>query len=413
MSIAKSKIAWIVAALVLGGAAATYLLMSYHETVETTEVDRREVIELYVATGKLDARHTSDIGPEVGGIVDTLAVSAGDRVARGDVLAELRPRDAKIAIDKATAQVRTLENEFRQVKSGPTAAEVDAAAARVDGAESRLQQAERELERAERLNAQGLMTDAEFEQKRTAVEQADSQLASARAELERLRELPRPEKVGVARARLQQARIERTQAENNLEKTTLRAPFDGLILAVEADPGERAGPGQTVVRVADMDTTEVYAEIDEDYFGRLETGQSATLIFPSMPEQTFSATLRQIGPEIDSDRGIIGVHLDPESLPEKAFPGLTVDVNIEVARLQDATAVPQEAVVQDNGRAYVLQIDEGKAVRVPVTIRARGEAWTAIGPADGATLEPGTRLVRQAAKIEPGADVAIAGSGPQ
>jgi HlyD family secretion protein len=409
MSIAKSKLVWIVAALVLAGAGVAYVLLSSTETVETVTIDQREIVELYVATGKLEARHTSDIGPEVGGIVDTLAVTAGDRVQRGDILAELRPRDAKIAIDKATARVETLKNELRQARSGPTGAELDAARARVGGAESQLQQARREVDRAERLHKQGLITDAELDQKRTAVEQADSSLASARAELERLRELPRPESVRVARSRLDQARLDLEEARNNLDKTTLRAPFAGLILDVEADPGERAGPGQTVVRMADMDTTEVYAEIDEDYFGRLQNGQSATLIFPSMPDETFTATLRQIGPEIDSERGIIGVHLDTKDLPEKAFPGLTVDVNIEVARLPNASAVPQEAVLEDGEQSYVLTIEDGTATRTPVRVEARGESWTAIRTDDGA-LSADTPIIRQAAKVAAGASVESEGS---
>lgn len=402
----KIVIGVIVAGLVAAGVFG-YVATSSGSSVETVTVDKREVIELYVATGKLDARLTSDISPEVGGVVDTLEVAAGDDVERGQVLAELRPQDAKIAIDKAQARVRTLENEYRQAKSGPTDSELNASRARLDGARSQLAQAKRELQRAEKLNRQGLTTDAELDQAQTAFEQAQSRVDSARAELERLQELPRPEAVRVARSRLEQAKLDLQEATSNLDKTTLRAPFDGLILAVEADPGERVGPGQTVVRVADMSSTEVYAEIDEDYFGRLEKGQSATLIFPSMPEDTFEANIRQIGPEIDSDRGIIGVHLDPENLPEKAFPGLTVDVNIEIARLENATAVPQEAVVQDRDGAYLLAIRDGTARRLPVEIQARGEDWTAVRAMSEQSLEPGIELVRQAAKIEPGAQVDV------
>jgi HlyD family secretion protein len=402
----KSKMTWIGLSVVLfAGAAAAYILLSGATPVETVAVDRREVVELYVASGQLRARHTSDIGPEVGGVVDTLPVDAGERVERGDVLAELRPSDAKIAIDKAKAQVRTLEDELRQVKSGPTESEIAAAKARVDGARSSLAQAEREFRRGKRLHEQGLITDAELEQKRTAVEQAESQLASARAELERLRELPRPERVSVARSRLRQARLELEEAQTNLDKTTLRAPFDGLVLDVEADPGERVNAGETIVRVADMDTTEVFAEIDEDYFGRLEQGQKATLVFPSMPEETFAATVAQIGPEIDSNRGTIGVHLDPDTLPAKAFPGLTVDVNIEVARLADTTAVPHEAVIEQDQQPYVLGITDGRATRIPVTVKARGESWTAIAPDEADMLSPGTQIIRRPAKIEPGTQV--------
>jgi HlyD family secretion protein len=409
MSNLKSRKLWIGVALLIFAGAAAALLLPSGDTVDTVGVESREVVELYVATGELRARQTSDIAPEIGGVVDTLHVDAGDRVERGDVLAELRPRDAKLAIDKAEAQVRTLEDELRQAQTGPTPAEVEAAQATVSREASSLAQAERELARAENLHDKGLVTTAQLDEARTAVEQAKAQLASARAELDRLRELPRKESVQVARSRLEQARLELQEATTNLNKTTLLAPYDALVLQAHADPGERVGPGEAVVQVANMSSLEIYAEIDEDYFGRIAKGQDATLIFPSMPERTFEATVRQLGPEIDTNRGTVGIHLDPAGLPETVFPGLTVDVNIEVTRLPQATAVPDEAVVQDKDGSYVLAVQGGKATRIPVEVLARGEEWTAIEGREADSISAGTTLVRQAAKIEPGDDVQPAG----
>jgi multidrug efflux pump subunit AcrA (membrane-fusion protein) len=119
-----------------------------------------------------------------------------------------------------------------------------------------------------------------------------------------------------------------------------------------------------------------------------------------MPETTYPATVRQIGPEISTDRGVVGVHLDPKSLPDNAFPGLTVDVNIEVARLENALAVPAESVIRDGSTTYVMAVEAGRAVRREVDLRARGETWMAI---DG--LEAGIPIVRRAAKIEAGAEL--------
>jgi multidrug efflux pump subunit AcrA (membrane-fusion protein) len=104
---------------------------------------------------------------------------------------------------------------------------------------------------------------------------------------------------------------------------------------------------------------------------------------------------------------VVGVHLVPEALPENAFPGLTVDTNIEVARLEQALAVPTDAVARDPTGSYVVVVEDGKAVRQAVAIRARGDRWIAL---EG--IDAGTRVVRNAAEITIGQAVAAAGGTP-
>ncbi|GEM_PF-763291 len=375
--------------------------LSSAETVETARVQQREVVELYVATGRIEARRTSEVGVRIGGTVERVLVDEGDEVERGDPLVEIRPRDAELAVDQMKARVETLRNELQEIKRGPTQAEIDAARAEVDQFEARRAQTDRDLKRTKALHDQQVMTAQRLEEARTAAAQAEAQLAQAKARLQRLRERPLPEQVGAARYRLKQAEVDLEKARDDVAETTVRAPFAGLVLSVSADDGEQLSPNQAVARLADMSSAEIYAEVDEDYFGRIQKGQPATLIFPSMPAETYEATVRQVGPEISTDRGVVGIHLDPSSLPDNAFPGLTVDVNIEVERFDKALAVPADAVVRDPSGTFVLIIEEGRATRKPVDIRARGEVWMAV---DG--VDEGRRIVRNAARVEAGDAVA-------
>jgi multidrug resistance efflux pump len=370
------------------------------------EVKNREVVEVYVATGRIEAPRTSDLGVDVAGTVERIAVEEGAEVAQGDAVVELRPRNAELAVEQAEARVQTLRSELAEIRRGATDADIRAAQSEVDQFASTLEQAKRELERTEKLYEREAATEQELEQARTSVEQAQAQLDNAEARLERLREKPLPEQVQAARSRLEQAKVDLERARNDVAETVVRAPFDGLVLEINADDGERVTPNQTVARMADMSSAEVYAEVDEDYFGRLEPGQPVTLIFPSMPEETFPAEIERVGPEISTDRGVVGVHIAPENLPENAFPGLTVDANIEVARLDKALAAPTEAVVRDPKGTYVLTIEDGTATRTPVDIRARGDRWMAL---EG--IEAGTRIIRNAARVEIGESVAPAAGG--
>jgi len=381
-----------------------YWLTASPTEVETARVQQREVVEVYVATGRIEAPRTSDLGVEVAGTVQQILVEEKEEVEQGTPLLKLRTRNAELAVQRAEARVATLRSELREIERGPTEAEIRTAQSEIDQFAAQLALAERHLQDTQRLFKEDIVSEWELEQARTSVEEARARHETAKARLARLRERPLPEQVQAARSRLQQARIDLERARNDLAETTLRAPFGGLVLAIETDEGERVTPEQALIRIADMMNVEVYAEVDEDYFGRLAPGQPAVLIFPSMPEETFSATVRRVGPEIAPDRGVIGVHLAPDSLPENAFPGLTVDANIEVARLERALAVPTDAVARDPKGTYVLLVEEGTAVRRSVDVRARGDTWIALED-----IEAGTRVVRNAAEITIGQAVAQAG----
>ncbi|MEF8816618.1 MAG: efflux RND transporter periplasmic adaptor subunit [Salinibacter sp.] len=401
----NNRLYWLLGILTVAAVGtAVYGLVSSPTEVETIRVQQREVVEVYVATGRIEAPRTSDLGVEIAGTVQRVAVEEGAEVKQGDRLVVLRPRNAKLVVEKAKARVETRRNELREVKRGPTDADLRAAESEVEQFAAQLTQAERELKRTKALFEEGGVTEQALEQARTATKEARARFKNAEARLDRLRERPLPEELRAARARLKQASVDLERARNDLAETIIRAPFDGLVLAIETKEGERVTPNETVARMADMTSAEIYAEVDEDYFGRLAPGQPATLIFPSMPEKTFTATVHRVGPEIATDRGVVGVHLAPDSLPKNTFPGLTVDANIEVARLDQALAAPIDAVVRDPMGTYVLTVEDGTTVRQAVDVRARGEPWTAL---EG--IEAGTQVVRHAARLDIGQAVALAG----
>lgn len=147
---------------------------------------------------------------------------------------------------------------------------------------------------------------------------------------------------------------------------------------VEADPGENVAPGQTLLTLAKTEGMEIFAEVDEDYFLRIAPGQGATLVFPSLPEERFQAKVIRVGPDVDSERGVVGIYLKPDSVPAHIVPGLTVDIAIELKRLSEARAVPRSAVVFEDSKAYVYVVEDGRAERREIKVVAEGEEDLAI-----------------------------------
>jgi multidrug resistance efflux pump len=396
----KRKIAlWsAVVIAIVGAAAGAYALFFTPASVETVRAQTRDIVEFVVASGRLRAQTLSDLGTDVSGVVDTVAVRSGDRVEEGEVLVTLRPVDVQSRIDRERAALQTQREELDRLRAGPTRAELSSARADVSRAEAALGQAKSDFQRAKALLDSGVETPANVDAARTRYEQAKADLERAESQLELLEQGATREELRVARARVRQAEVALNATKSDLEKYTIVAPFAGLVTNVNANPGESVSLGGPLVTLAKMSDVEIYVEVDEDYLDRLRPGQPARVYFRSHPGRQFTAKLRQVGPEVDTERGIVGLHLVPDDLPSDAFPGLTADVNVEIAEHVDATAVPVTAIVQQRGaEPYVLAVRDSTAEKQEVEVVGEGDTWAAV---DG--IDHGTPVVLEAAKIDPG-----------
>lgn len=312
----------------------------------------REVIEVVVASGRLRAVRQSQVGAEAAGIVEQLDVREGDRVTRGQRLGSLRPGEvpARLAqsIASREAASRTLEAE-----------------------EAASKRAARELARLRELVARNLVSTAELER-------AESDVAVQQARTE------------AARARLGEAAAEIERVRPEFGRREVRAPFDGVVVQRLVEPGTSVGSSTVWFVVAEMGVTELYVETDENNVGKLVAGQPAIAVAPAYPDRPFAAKLTQIGPNVDTDRGVVGLRLVAAALPDFALPNMTVDVNIEVRRTASGSALPTSAVGTGPGGPFVLlRGDDGRLVAVPVKLVGRNPEWAAV-----AGLPAGARVLR-------------------
>ncbi|MBA2663057.1 MAG: efflux RND transporter periplasmic adaptor subunit [Bradymonadaceae bacterium] len=347
--------------------------------VEVVRAQEREVVELLVATGRLEVQPVSDLAMDVSGIVESVHVRQGDRVEAGQALVELRQDEAGQRAQAARLAARTARRELGRARAG--APEEQIAGARAERERVRIARdlAQRELSRSEQLYSDGLMTAAQLEAARGQFAQSVAAERSAQASLDLLESLPRSEDVAVARARLQEAEAAAVLAQGDVERRVLSAPFSGLVLQRTVEPGEAVASGAPLIRLANMGEAEIRVETDENNLAQIRRGQRATAIVSARPEQRFDARVSQIGPEVDAERGVVEVRLTPRALPAEVFPDMTVDVNIELLRLDAALSLPRSAVAEDQQGAYVMIVTEGRAHRRGVQVLARGADWMAVG----------------------------------
>lgn len=335
------------------------------------------------------------------------------------------------------AQVKIAQERLLQAQRGGRQEERDRAQAALTQADIARSQAEADLKRSESLFANDAIGRAELERAQTRlkdsqttvrvsqenynlivapadehdIKAAKAQLAQAEAQFKEssnialqnlsiLRQSPRTELVRSARARVSEAITNVAVAKTDIRRRTICAPFGGIIVKRDAQPGASIQPGTTLIKIADMSSTEILVETDENNLGKLKLGQMARVVSPSAKELAWDAKLSRIGPAIDSQRGVAPLQLKPTWLPSFCKPDMTVDVSLEVGRLSNAITVPASAVLEGTDIASVFTIENNRIKRLEVKVLGRSPLLMALSG-----ITEGTPVVKQATSVADGQKV--------
>jgi len=178
----------------------------------------------------------------------------------------------------------------------------------------------------------------------SAVKSAQVQLQNAQNNLNSLL-TPRSEKQIQAAAQLEQARLSLEQAKQNLEKTILRAPFDGVITAINIQPGGAAG-SSSAIELADVRQLHVDVLVDETLIATVKPGQAVELTLDAVPGITLTGTVERIDPAGTVSQGVVNynvrVNLDPTAVPVRL--DMTANASILGERHENVLAVPATAI---------------------------------------------------------------------
>jgi RND family efflux transporter MFP subunit len=286
--------------------------------------------------GIIKARTESELSFRVGGRLDRRLVDAGAIVRKGQTLAYLDPTDLQLQVEQAEA-------EFASARAV-------------------LAQAEAEEKRATSLMRQGWTANTDFDRIKAAADQARS--ASVRSE----RAL--------------------SLARNALGYATLTADADGVISAIEAEPGQMLATGAGVVRLAHTDVEEAAVAVPENLVERARAAK-ARVEYWALPGVSTVATLRELAPNADPMTRTYAARF---SLPDPP-PGARLGMSVTLDLLEDAATVarvPLGAVFETAAGPSVWAVDRaaGAVAAAPVVVSARDAetAYVASGVPEGAEI---------------------------
>lgn len=336
--------------------------------VEGLRVTRGPLVHRVVVSGRVSSPSRVVIASQVAGVVETVAVEEGQRVAPGQVLLRLDGASQQAEVERARAGVLQARARLTQLLevSAPQRAQA------VRQAEVEREQAGKALERAQSLFEAGVMTRTQLDDARAAAELARSRLASAEAQASASTR-GGPEQ-RLAEAALAQAEAERTAAEARLAQTVLSAQGAAVVLRRDVEPGDSVQPGVALLALARVGDVQLTVEPDERSLAYLQPGQSALASADAFARERFPARVRTVAPSVDPERGTVEVKLDLPQPPDYLRPGMTVSVDIEVGRRDGALLLPTGAVRDAASDApWVLVLQDGRAARREVKLGLKGE----------------------------------------
>lgn len=351
--------------LVVGAGGGVVVLLQ-GKTVAGFPVERRDLLQTVVTTGRVTSLARVEVGSQILGSVAAVRVDSGDRVKPGQVLIQLRDEEARAALEQAQAVVRELEERLKQIGAvdGPVSQQ------RVGEAEAVLRQARVTHERVKELFDAGISSRADLDE---AVRARDVAAGTVERErLQRSNSRPQGSDVKLADARLGQARAAVAVARERLARTVITAPGDGVVISRKVEIGDVVQPGVPLLVLSRDGRTQITAQIDEKNLGLLRVGQIAVGSADAYPDRSFPARLATIVPAVDPLRGTVEARCDVAAPPPYLVPDMTVSLEIEVARHPKVLTIPSESIRDDSTTPWVLVARDGRAVRQDLTLGIRG-----------------------------------------
>lgn len=397
----RSKLWWIAggvaAAALVGYFAPSYL---FGPIVPVSAVTRQDIVQTVVASGQVQTPFRISVSSQITGSVTDVPAAEGQQVKVGDPLIQLSNDEAQAAVALAEGSAAQARAKLQQL----TGVAARSAAETLRQARATALNARKTYERAAKLRVQGFAVMPVLDQAQQALDVAESQVSAA--EVQAATNQPGGMDYLVAETQLAQAEASLQSAKVRQTYTAIRAPRDGLLIAVSVQKGDVVQPGKTLMSLSPAGETQLLVRIDEQNLSLLHVGEPATVSADAFPKQTFPAIVTYITPAIDPVRGSVDVKLTVANPPDYLRQDMTVSIEIEVARHAQAVVVANTTLHDlRSAKPWVTVVANGKVLRRDVTIGAIGDSTVEI--LTGLTV--GDRVVVGTATLTAGQRVRVSG----
>ena len=316
--------------------------------VRSHEIASGEIVAEVMGTGTVATHVKVTISANITGLLSEVLFDQGYEVKAGQVVARLDDRDL----------IRQVKVEEANVNASK--ATVDRLIADRNSAKSTFELTTKSYERAKSLLSKNAISQEEYDIRFDAFNVAKASVDRAEAAL-------------VEGQKLLIAAEETLEYQKaRLAYTVITAPFDGLIVRRDRDPGDVVVPGTSILYVVSLKEVWVSAWVDETTQARVKSDQPARVVFRSEPNVDYRGTVVRIARETDPETREFLVDVRPEKLPEQWSIGQRAEVYIETQRKSQATQIPSSFLVRRSDKTGLFIAAGGRAEWRPLTIGIRG-----------------------------------------
>lgn len=311
-----------------------------------------------------------DVVSRISGYVERIHFEMGDRVAGGQVIATIEPKEQRHRVEEEEAAVKVAEATLREK-------------------ESQLLHAEKQTERARLLRKKDFISSQELDE-------AENRANTAKAQKE------------LAQAQLAQREAALAQSRYQLGLTRVVAPFSGVVIRRQVDPGAHVSSSTPILTLAIPNPLKVIVNIPERDVSLIQLGMVTRLQIDAFPGRIFEGKVARLNSALDSSSRTLMAEVHVPNRDQLIKPGMFARVSLVLAEDKGSLLVPAEAVVEEEGKDFVYSVAEGKANRRAVTRGWAQNSFVAITKG----LEEGEQIVVAGQqRLKPGMKVRVLEEG--
>lgn len=380
----------------------------YHRKTEPPRVNfakakTETLISTLSTNGKVEPLEWAPVRAEIAGVVTSLKVQEGRRVARGAVLAQLSAPGAPAELSRAESGVAQAQAELANIARGGRPAELTDIENSLSKAKFERDAAQREYSTARRLEEKQAETHE-------AVEAARGKLRAAEIEIESL-ERKRAALIGatdrgVAQARLKEAQAALEFARRRIADAVIRSPLSGVVYNLPVRAGAYVNLGDLIANVGRLDKLRVRVYVDEPELGRVASGNPVTITWDARPGKQWNGVVERMPTQVQplGTRQVGEVLATIDNPDGELVPGTNVDANIRTGTVPNALTVPKESLRREitGVGVFVLRDDvvQWRTVKVGATSITRVQIVEGLSPGDAVAL-PAELSLKDGMRVKP------------
>ncbi|MET3207106.1 UNVERIFIED_CONTAM: HlyD family secretion protein [Paenibacillus sp. PvR008] len=406
--------------------------------VQVAQVTKGSINDSTGIVGSFAPKETAQVSPKISGKIQTINLTVGQKVNKGDVLFTIDQKDLqdkirenqesyqvslanlKQAESSASQSVQQAESSLDQAKSVLVQQDnlITQAQSTVVDAQSSLQDAQNTLNRSQQLFGVGAVSQSELEKAQTEHRKAQTELEKAQLTLQNaqatkessqttynnaqksLRLSQQKTGIDVARASVNQSKSILDTARSQLVDTVVKAPISGTISVVTGTQGQMVSAQSAVVTIANTNPIVAKVNVSESELLKMQVGSSVTVGVDSL-DKRIEAKVTAINPVMDNDLKAYPVEISVPNASGELKSGMVVYVYMK-SETSKNMLVSQDAITEQVGRKYAYVIEGGKAKRVEVQTGAESAKQVEVtkGLAEGQSIVvKGANLLTDGAKV--------------